>query len=136
MDFVQQNILLIAVVVVSGGMLLWQTLQAGGKQVSPTDATRMLNRDEAVVIDVRPANEFAAGHVPDAINIPIAALKDRLADLKQFEGRPLIINCASGARSGSACQQLRKLGIDNAFNLSGGMNAWVQAGLPVKKGSK
>lgn len=136
MDFVQQNILLIAVVVFSGAMLLWQTLQAGGKQVSPTDATRMLNRDDAVVIDVRPASEFVAGHVPDAINIPMDALKDRLADLKRYEGRPLIINCASGVRSGSACQQLRKLGIDNAFSLSGGMNAWVQAGLPIKKGSK
>jgi rhodanese-related sulfurtransferase len=136
MEFVQQNLLLIAVAVFSGSMLLWQTLQSDSKQLSPTDATRMLNRDDAVVVDVRSPNEYAGGHVPDSINIPLDSLKARLADLQKFSGRPLIVNCATGVRSGGACRQLRKLGFDKVFNLGGGINAWVEAGLPIKKGSK
>ena len=137
MDFIQQNILLVTVVVFSGSMLIWQTIQAaGGKQVSPADATRMLNREDAVIIDVRSPAEFAAGHAPDSLNIPTDKLKERLTELDKFKGRPLILNCATGARSTSACAILRKLGVENVFNLAGGMNAWVDAGLPIRKGHK
>lgn len=135
-DFILQNILLVSVVVTSGALLLWPMLQGGGADISCTDATLKINRENAVVIDVRTAGEFVTGHVPESINIPRDALKDRVGELEKFRGRPLILNCASGARAGGACGDLKRLGFENVFKLSGGMNSWIQAGLPMAKGSK
>lgn len=134
-DFIQQNILLVSVVATSGALLLWPMLQSGS-EISCTDATLKINRENAVVIDVRTSGEFVTGHVPESINIPRDALKGRLSELEKFRGRPLILNCASGARAGGACGELKRLGFENVFKLSGGMNSWIQAGLPMAKGSK
>lgn len=135
-EFIQHNLLLVVLTLTSGAMLLWPMLRPGGKEVSPTDATLMINRENAVFIDVRSPAEFVAGHVADSINIPREKLSERVAELEKFKDRPLILNCASGVRAGGACTDLRKLGFDKVFSLAGGMNAWVQAGLPLKKGSK
>lgn len=135
-EFIQANILLVVLTLTSGGMLLVPLLRRGGKEVSPTDATLMVNRENAVFIDVRSAAEFASGHVPDAINIPHEKIVERLGEIEKFKDRPLILNCASGVRAGSACGELRKRGFDKVFSLAGGVGAWAQAGLPVKKGAK
>ncbi|HET6718758.1 MAG TPA: rhodanese-like domain-containing protein [Rhodocyclaceae bacterium] len=135
-EFIQANILLVVLTLTSGGMLLFPMLRPGGKEVSPTDATLMINRENAVFIDVRSAAEFASGHVPDSINIPREKIVERIAEIEKYKDRPLILNCASGARSGSACGELRKRGFDKVFNLAGGVGAWAQAGLPIKKGAK
>lgn len=135
MEFIQQNILLVALVVVSGGMLIWQSLQIGGRQISPSDATLMINRSNPVVIDVRSAAEFSSGHIQGAINIPRENIKDRLSEIEKWKGRSLIVLCASGVRSSRACAEFRKQGFSEVFELRGGVNAWIQAGLPVKKGS-
>lgn len=135
-EFIQNNILLVILTITSGAMLLFPMLRPGGKEVSPSEATLLVNRDDAVFIDVRSAAEFASGHVPDAINIPREKIAERVAELEKYKGRPLIINCASGVRSGSACGELNKRGFEKVFNLAGGVGAWSQAGLPIKKGAK
>jgi rhodanese-related sulfurtransferase len=135
-EFVQHNILLIAVFVVSGGMLLWPMLRPSGRELSSTDATLKINRENAVVIDVRTPDEFKSGHVPESINIPRDKFKERIAEIEKFKGRPIIVNCASGVRSSGACGDLKRLGFDNVFQLSGGMNGWLQAGMPMAKGGK
>lgn len=135
-EFIQTNILLVVLTLTSGVMLFWPMFRVGGKEVSPTDATLMINRENAIFIDVRSAAEFASGHVPDSINIPREKIVERLPELEKYRDRPLILNCASGVRSGSACGELRKRGFEKVFNLAGGVGAWAQAGLPMKKGSK
>lgn len=137
MDFIYQNILLIALVVVSGvALILPMVMGSGGNDVNPAAATLLINREDAQVIDVREAEEFAAGHLPDAKNVPLAKLADRINEIERFKDKPVIVCCASGMRSGRACGQLRKLGFANVHNLSGGMDAWVGAGYPVKKGTR
>ena len=135
-EFIQQNILLVAVFATSGTMLLLPMLRAPGREISSTDATLKINRENAVVIDVRTPEEFVTGHVPESINIPRDKLKERLAEVEKFKGRPIIVNCASGVRSSGACSELRRLGFENVFQLAGGMNGWLQAGLPLAKGRK
>jgi rhodanese-related sulfurtransferase len=135
-EFIQQNILLVLTFVVSGGLLVWPLLNPGGKELSSADATIKINRENAVVIDVRPPAEFVTGPVPASINIPRDKFKERAAELEKFRGRPLILNCASGVRASGACGELRKMGFENVFKLAGGMNGWLQAGLPMAKGSK
>ena len=135
-EFIQQNILLVVLTLTSGGMLLWPMLRPGGKELSPTDATLMVNRENAVFVDVRSEAEFAAGHVPDSLHIPREKIAERVAELEKFKDRPLILNCATGVRSSSACSELRKRGFEKVFSLAGGVGAWSQAGLPLKKGNK
>ncbi len=137
MEFINQNILLIAVVVVSGLGLLWPMLMGGAKnQVSPAEATLLINREDAHVIDVREVDEFAGGHLPEARNVPLAKLADRISEIEKFKDKPVIVCCASGMRSGKACGELGKLGFARVHNLAGGVDAWVSAGYPVKKGTR
>ena len=137
MDFIYQNILLIALVVVSGvALILPMLMGSGANDVNPAAATLLINRDDAQVIDVREAEEFAAGHLPEAKNVPLAKLADRISEIERFKDKPVIVCCASGMRSGKACGEQRKLGFAKIHNLSGGIDAWVGAGYPVKKGTR
>ena len=137
LEFINQNILLIGLVVMSGGALLWQLLGgAGVNGVNPVEATLLINREDAHVVDVRETDEFANGHLPDARHIPLSKLADRVGEIEKFKGKPVIVCCASGMRSSRACGQLKKLGFDNVHNLAGGIDAWVGAGYPIKKGTR
>ena len=137
LEFINQNILLIGLVVMSGGALLWQLFGgAGVNGVNPVEATLLINREDAHVGDVRETEEFANGHLPDARHIPLSKLADRVGEIEKFKGKPVIVCCASGMRSSRACGQLKKLGFDNVHNLAGGIDAWVGAGYPIKKGTR
>ncbi len=132
MDFVQQNIMWVMAAVISGTMLLVSIVRSsGGKGVSVTEATLMINREDAVVLDVRETNEWSAGHIPNARHIALGQLDKHLSELEKFKSRPVIICCASGNRSSSACSTLKRAGFERVFNLSGGLGAWTGAGLPV-----
>ena len=112
MEFINQNILLISIIVVSALGLLWPLLTGqAGKGVTPREATQLINREEGRVLDVREPGEFAAGHVPDAINIPLAKLAERMHELEKLKGKPLVVCCASGMRSNNACRTLEKEGL-------------------------
>ncbi len=132
--FVENNALLFAVAVISGGMLLWPLLRktSGGPWVSAAEATQLINREDAMIIDVREPGEYGAGHVLGAKNIPLARL-DGSGELAKRKDRTIILYCESGDRSGKALATLKKLGYEKTFNLSGGLGAWRQAGLPVEK---
>lgn len=130
MKFLIDNIVLIGVALASGAMLLWPMIQrrASGPALDTLGATRLINDSGAIVLDVREPAEFAAGHLPNARNIPLGELDKRVGDLPK--GKPVLVCCASGARSGKAISLLRQDGRE-AFNLSGGVAGWQQAGLPV-----
>ncbi len=133
MDFVTQNIALIAIALVSGAMLLWPLVvrSTAGPSLDTHAATRLINDSHAVVLDVRTPKEYSDGHLPNARNIPAAELDKRMGELPA--SKPVLICCASGARSGRAAGILRKAGRKDIFNLDGGLQAWRQAGLPVVK---
>ena len=137
MDFINQNVLLIALVVISGLALLWPALvRPAGNTVNPAEATTLINREDAHIVDVRDAEEFASGHLPDALNIPVSKLIERIGELEKFKEKPIIFCCASGMRSNKACAELKKQGFAKLYNLAGGVDAWVGAGYPVKKGAR
>ena len=137
MEFITQNILLISLVVVSGLGLLWPMLAgARANELSPVQATQLINREDAYILDVREADEYASGHLPEAKNIPTSKLAERIGELEKFKDKPVIVCCASGIRSNKACGELKKQGFEKLYNLSGGVDAWVGAGYPIKKGAK
>ena len=135
MDFIVKNIFLVMIAVVSGGMLLWPLLRrgAGGPWVSTLQATQLMNRDDAVVVDLRAADEYAKGHILGARSIPIADLERRAGELDRHKAKPVILHCGDGNRAGAGVALLRKQGFANVVNLSGGYAAWQQAGLPTEK---
>jgi rhodanese-related sulfurtransferase len=134
-EFIQNNLQWVGLAFFSGAMLLWQTFnsRAGGAGVTPLQTTLMINREDAIVVDVREAAEYAQGHIPNSKHIPLSALEKRLTELEKHKDKAVIVNCASGNRSNSACGTLRKHGFAKVFNLTGGISAWDQAGLPITK---
>lgn len=134
MTFVVENWWLILVALASASMLFMPALRgaaAGG--LSPSQAVQMINREKAVVIDVCETEEFAAGHLGNAKNIPLGQLEEKLPVAVKNKALPLILVCQSGARSGRAVAIAKKLGYDKVQSLSGGMGAWRSASLPVEK---
>ncbi|RZI43417.1 rhodanese-like domain-containing protein [Herbaspirillum sp. HC18] len=133
MKFFIDNIWLIGIALVSGGALLWPSLQRRGARVSILQATQLINQGKAVIVDVRDAGEFSAGHLRDAKNIPLSELSGRIGELDKFKSKAAIVVCQSGVRSAKAAAQLKKAGFAEAFSLDGGVAAWQAQGLPLAK---
>lgn len=137
--FVQKspiNMMLFGAAVATGAMLLWPLLLRpfrAGQEIGAFDAVQLINRKDAVVIDVRDVGEYEAGHIAGARHVPERQLAERLKELEKFRDKPLIVTCRSGARSGVAVQVLRRNGFGEAVNLRGGIDAWQQAGMPLQK---
>ncbi|MDH4151145.1 MAG: rhodanese-like domain-containing protein [Betaproteobacteria bacterium] len=130
------NMMLFGGAVATGIMLLWPLLVKpfrAGREVSVFEAVQLINRKDAVVIDVRDTGEYEAGHLANAKHVAEKQLTDRLQDLEKFKNRPMIVVCHSGMRSGTAVQVLRRSGFDQAVNMRGGIGAWQQAGMPLEK---
>ncbi len=117
-------------------MLIFTSVKGGAKGISPQEATQLINREDALVLDVRDSGEFAAGHILNARHIPLADLEKRLADLEKFKDKPIIVNCQTGMRSETACATLAQAGVGRVLNLSGGIAAWQEAGMPVSRKKK
>ena len=122
----------------SGGALIAMSMRRpGGRSgVTPTQATLLINREDAQVIDVRGSDEYVSGHLPDSRNIPLEQLEARAGELEKFKDPPVILVCQTGARSSGAGKQLEKLGFSKVTNLESGIAGWRHAGLPLKKGAK
>lgn len=134
MTFVVENWWLILVALASATMLFMPALRgAATAGLSPSQTVQMINREKAVVIDVCETDEFAAGHVGNAKNIPLSQLEEKLPAAVKNKALPLILVCQSGARSGRAVATAKKLGYDNVQSLAGGLGAWRSASLPIEK---
>ncbi len=134
MKFIFDNWMLISIALASGALLLWPVIQgAATAGLDPAGAVQLINREKGVVIDVCSPQEFAAGHVGGARNIPLDDLEAKLAGAVKNKALPLILVCQSGARSGRAVAIAKKLGYEQAQSLGGGLAAWKAANLPVEK---
>ena len=132
--FILDHILTVAIVLISGGALLWTSMGGRGRQASPLQATQMINRGRSTaVIDVRTAEEYATGHLRDAKNIPLADLGNRIGELDKAKVKTVIVVCQTGARSDKAARLLKSAGFEDIYGLEGGIAAWTAAGLPVTK---
>ncbi len=133
MKFIIDHIFLIGIVLLSGGALLWPALTMRGKTASALQATQMMNRGKAIILDVREVAQFAAGHVREARNIPLGELKSRLGELEKSKSRTIIVVCQKGTRAAAAAKTLEKAGFEDVVCLDGGLGAWQTLGLPVAK---
>lgn len=130
--------LLVTALLVSFFILVFTELRrkAGGLiNVETGEAVKLINND-GVVIDIRSTEAYARGHIVNAKNIPADELADRISQIDKFKAKPIVAVCDNGITSTKAVTTLRGAGFESVYNLKGGMNGWVQSGLPVVTGKK
>lgn len=134
LEFATNHFVLVALFFALLGLLianLWSDLTAAGKQVAVTDAVLLINREGAVVVDVREAADFAGGHLPEARNMPLKELPQRLSELEAVKGRPLIVCAGSASAAAQAARVLEQAGFGPVYRLRGGLQSWSERNLPL-----
>ncbi|WP_422380566.1 rhodanese-like domain-containing protein [Marinicellulosiphila megalodicopiae] len=104
-----------------------------GNSLSVHAVTNLINNEGAVVVDVRPSNEYREGHLSGAINIPLKELTQRAKELKKYQEKPVILICKAGQHASSAGGILLKEGFTNLNRLQGGIYEWQASKLPLVK---
>jgi rhodanese-related sulfurtransferase len=137
-EFLQQNLLWTALAVASGTWLLVEFIrqQADKSLLTPIDATMLINREDAVVVDVRAQGDYEKGHLPNARNLPFTDFERRSKEFEKFRARPLILYCNSGSAAAKGIAALKKTGFEKLYNLRGGLYEWEKAGYPVTRKKK
>lgn len=137
MEFIKHNAIYIGLAIGSGIALLWPLLNRGASgvaNVSPTEAVVLMNRDKPLILDVRDATEFAAGHIQGAKHIPVAELLSRMKEIEKFKNKVVLVHCQKGMRAKAACAILRGQSFTQLHNLQGGLDSWTEAKMPLVKG--
>lgn len=105
------------------------------KEITRGEATRLINKEDALVIDIRAGEEFRKGHISTAFNVLSADIKnDNLGELAKYKAQPVIVVCANGTSSRSAGEGLVKLGFERVFTLKEGIAGWRSENLPLARG--
>jgi len=132
--FIVDNWMLILIAVSSGAMLAWPLIRGtGGGSLTAQGAVQLINRERAVMIDVRDAAEYAAGHATGARNVPLDQLEQKLPGAVKNKSVPVLLMCATGARAQRALATAKKLGYEQAQVVGGGLKSWKDANLPIEK---
>ena len=105
----------------------------GGPKISTTSLVTLVNRDSALVIDVRETKDFNLGHIAGALNMPYASVDARVGELVTFKDRPLVLVCKMGQHSGAVGKKLKSQGFQDVRRLAGGMSEWSASNLPLVK---
>lgn len=136
LPFLENNWWLVLILLVSGGMLVWPLFSgrfSGVREVGAFEATALINRRNAVLVDVRETKEYQEARIPNAVHVPQSQLAERAQELKRHTAKPVIAYCERGQRSRIAAATLAKLGFGEVYTLRGGLRAWSEAGLPVER---
>lgn len=105
----------------------------GGKSISPSELTQLVNQNQGVVLDVREKADFSKGRITDAINMPYSKVKERVAELKKHQEKTIIVVDAMGQHASTVVKELTAAGFTKAVKLRGGMSTWTADSLPVVK---
>ncbi|ALM54436.1 rhodanese-like domain-containing protein [Halomonas huangheensis] len=133
-EFVQNHPLLVAAfAAVLTAWLIYELRNANAGGVTTSEATQLVNREEAVILDIRDKNDFKAGHIAGARNIPQSSLDSRMAELDKFKSVPVIVVCKHGQSSGAVQAKLKKAGFERTLKMRGGMTQWQSDSLPIVK---
>lgn len=131
-EFVQNHPLLVgAFLLMLTAWIVYEVRGSSKNGVTANEATQLINREDAVIVDIREANDFKAGHIAGARNIPQSRLDGRLGELEKSKDKPIIVVCKHGQSSGAAQAKLVKAGFERALKLRGGMTQWQADGMPV-----
>lgn len=134
LEFLAEHWSIAGALVIAIIMLLFHESRRAGASISPQQAAQLVNREQAVMVDLRDPAEFRKGHVIGAINIPYASFKQRLNELDSFRDRPVVLICNLGQHAGSVGKQLAAAGFGKVYRVSGGITEWRHQQMPLEKG--
>ena len=130
-EFVGNHYILSSIWLALVGAFFFIQQKSGTEAVSTQKAIMLINHDDGAVLDIRDKKEFEAGHIVDAINIPLASLATRITELEKRKLKPVIVVCKMGQQSGEACKLLKKEEFPEIVRLSGGISEWKAQNLPL-----
>ena len=130
-EFIGNHLILATMWVITLGVIIMYHKRNSASSVGPQKVVMMINRQDAVVVDVRDKKEFDSGHIVDSINIPLGKLKQRVTELKKHKEKPLVVVCKLGQQSGEAAKTFQETGHAEVFRLSGGIVEWKAQSLPL-----
>lgn len=107
---------------------------SGVRRLNPAQLTGLINRDNALVVDLRPAADFQKGHVAGSKNVQMTQFDPENRQLAPARALPVVLVCKAGDAATGAARRLRKAGFQNVNMLEGGIQAWQAADLPLVKG--
>jgi len=130
-EFVTNHIELSGVFIALLAALWFTEKSRSGRSVSPQEATLMLNRDEAVIVDVRDKKEYNEGRISGSVHIPFANLKDRSSELEKYKSKQIVLVDKMGQHSGMAGKTLKAEGYENVCRMTGGISEWTNSNMPL-----
>lgn len=136
LQFLENNLMMVSVTFISGYMLFWSFFGnrlRGITEVDTAGAMNMINRQNALVLDVREQNEYDSGHIINSRLISAGKLRERIGEIEKYRERPIVVVCRSGARAESATAFLNKQGFTQARLMTGGIMAWQKSNLPLER---
>lgn len=133
LEFVLQQWMLVGALLTLIALLIGFETRGGAKSVTPRQLSDLVNRQHGVVLDVRDKNDFRAGHIVDALNIPHTQIKQRIAELDAHKDKPVIVVCKLGQNAGLVARTLKQAGFTQVYKLGGGITEWTSEQLPLVK---
>lgn len=113
------------------GLNEWVLASGTRRPLSASEAVRLMNTHDAVVVDIRSAADYKKNHIINAVHVPVAGIDDRAGEISKDTSRTIICYSGPGNQAAQAADKLRKLGYTNVYTLRGGINAWEADGLPL-----
>lgn len=135
-EFISNHLFLCSLFAALVVLFLWSSFGdavSGNKAISPSEMTNLINREDAVVLDIRKSNEFSEGHIINAMNIPHDEFESSAKKLEKHKKSPVVLYCQSGNESSRITRALKQSGFENVSFLKGGLLAWQNANLPISK---
>ena len=136
-DFLSNNPMLSIAWIAIAAMLIHSVIKdkiSGIKSITAQEATLLINKQDAIVIDVRSKDEFQKGHIVNSKNITLSQIEQgNFSAIENNKQTPIIVVCETGARSASAASKLVKAEFTQVSNLFSGMGGWKSANLPTTK---
>ncbi len=132
-DFVINHYILVSAFVFLLVAFVINEGKQGGAAITPTNLVNLVNREGAVLLDIRDIKEYGAGHIAGAMSMPVSSIDARIGELDAYKDKPVVLVCKMGQHASATGRKLKDLGFENVRRLSGGMGEWTANGLPVVK---
>ncbi|OUR65029.1 sulfurtransferase [Bermanella sp. 47_1433_sub80_T6] len=132
-EFATNHWILVGLLAGCFALLAWDGSHKAGPKVGTHEATRLINQENALVLDIRDKADFKGGHLVDSMNIPNAQINNRLGELEKYKASPVIVVCKAGQTASSAAKILKENGFTEVYRLGGGIMEWSGNNLPLVK---
>ena len=132
-DFVTNHYVLVGAFVFLLVAFVINEGKQGGAAITPTNLVNLVNREGAMLLDIRDSKEYSSGHIAGAVSMPVSSIDARIGELESHKAKPVVLVCKMGQHASATGRKLKALGFEKVRRLSGGMSEWTASSLPVVK---